>query len=121
MLFILAMLFVVELLAWIIVASWGWTIGSQWGETAGAIGAVVAFTTVATLWGMLASPKAKAPEWVAWTVKVLVLGGAALTLVLTDQPAAGAAFAVCAAVLLWVAETTPVRDTLEIVRGARER
>ncbi|SFS04051.1 Protein of unknown function [Agrococcus baldri] len=119
-LFILAALFVVELLAWLILAMWGWTIGAQWGDTAGAIGAVGAFAAIAALWALLASPKSHAPDWVKWTVKVLVFGGAALTLVLTEQVAAGIAFAVVAAALLWVARTESARDTLEAIRGPRE-
>lgn len=120
-LFILAALFIVELLAWLILAMWGWTIGSQWGDTAGAIGAVAAFAVVAGLWGLLASPKSHAPSWAKWTVKVLVFGGAALTLVLTGQPAAGIAFAVIVAALLWAAQTGAARETLEAIRGPRER
>jgi hypothetical protein len=120
-LFILAALFVVELLAWLILAMWGWTIGAQWGDTAGAIGAVVAFAAIAALWALLASPKSHAPGWVKWTVKVLVFGGAAVTLVLTEQVAAGVAFAVVAAALLWVAQTAPARETLEAMREPRER
>ena len=52
---------------------------------------------------------------------MLVFGGAALTLVLTGQPAAGIAFAVIVAALLWAAQTGAARETLAAIRGPRER
>ncbi|MCH1884066.1 DUF2568 domain-containing protein [Agrococcus sp. ARC_14] len=120
-LFILAALVVVEFIAWLILAMWGWTIGSQWGDTAGAIGTIVAFALVVLAWSQLASRRAKVPTPVKWVAKVLILGGAALTLASTDQVAAAVALAVVTAILVLVCETKPVRETLDVLAEPRER
>lgn len=121
MLFILAVLFMVEFIAWLTLAMWGWTIGSQWGEAAGAIGSVIAFALIVLAWARLASPRARVPAPVRWIAKVLILGGAAATLIVTGQAIAGIAFAVVAGILVVVAETAPVQETLAVLSGPRDR
>lgn len=121
MLFILAVLFMVELVAWLTLALWGWTIGSQWGDAAGAIGSVIAFVLVVLAWALLASPKARVPAAVRWIAKVFILGGAAATLIATGQVVAGIAFAVVAVILVTLAESAPAKETIAILTERRER
>ena len=82
---------------------------------------MVAFVLVVLAWGLLASPKAGVPAAVRWIAKVLILGGAAATLIVTGQAVAGIAFAVVAAILVVVAETAPVKETLAMLGEPRDR
>ncbi|MDA1358261.1 YrdB family protein [Glycomyces luteolus] len=61
--------------------------------------AVAAFGGLATLWGLLVSPRARYPLPTAWTVvfKLAAYGGSALALWGVGYPAAAVAFAVLAA------------------------
>lgn len=120
-LFILALLFLVEFIAWLTLALWGWIIGSQWGDGIGAIGAIVAFVLVVLAWGLLASPKARVPTAVRWIAKVLILGGAVATLIATGQTTAGVAFAVVAAVTLALGESAAVKETRAMLAQPRDR
>lgn len=117
----LAVLFLVELVAWLTLALWGWIIGSQWGDGIGAIGAIVAFVLVVLAWGLLASPKARVPTAVRWIARVLILGGAAVTLIVTGQATAGIAFAVVVAVMLLIGESAAVKETRAMLTKPRER
>lgn len=114
----LAVLFLVELVAWLTLALWGWIIGSQWGD---GIGAIVAFVLVVLAWGLLASPKARVPTAVRWIARVLILGGAAVTLIVTGQTTAGIAFAVVVAVMLLIGESAAVKETRAMLTKPRER
>ena len=120
-LFLLAALVVVELIAWLVLSMWGWIIGSQWGETAGAVGAIIAFALVVLAWATLAARRAKTPKAVKWIAKTLILGGAVATLAGTGQIAAAIALGIVTLVLVLVAETKPVQETLEVLEAPRER
>lgn len=118
-LFVLAIMFLVEAIAWIVLATWGFRFGEQWGEQAAALCAIGAFVLVCAFWALFASPRARVPHAVKLVARVLVLGGAAVTLVLQGQVAAGVAFGLIAALFVWVTELPAVREVLEIV-GARK-
>lgn len=85
----LTLAFLAELAAWsalgvaaFVLAGGGWQ------------GWVAAFTTVViviTVWGLVASPKAKAPAAAGLATKILVFGGAAAALVLIGHPGWAAA------------------------------
>ena len=85
----LTLAFLAELAAWsalgvaaFVLAGGGWQ------------GWVAAFTTVViviTMWGLIASPKAKAPAAAGLATKILVFGGAAAALVLIGHPGWAAA------------------------------
>jgi hypothetical protein len=87
----LTLRFVVELAAFAAAGLWG-------AQEGGVALAVLLPVAAATLWGLLAAPKATAPDGIRRTTQVLVLGGAALALAAAGMPAAGAVFAAAAAV-----------------------
>jgi len=85
----LALAFLAELAAWsalgvaaFVIAGGGWR---------GWIAAAITVAIVTTVWGLLASPKAKAPAAAGLATKILVFGGAAGALVLIGHPGWAAA------------------------------
>lgn len=85
----LALAFLAELAAWsalgvaaFVIAGGGWR---------GWIAAAITVAVVTTVWGLVASPKAKAPAAASLATKILVFGGAAGALVLIGHPGWAAA------------------------------
>jgi len=86
--------FLVELVAIAAFAFWGLAVGD--GVAAKAALAIGAPLAAAVLWGLFAAPRAryKIPLAGQLAVKVLVLGGAVVTMFATGHPVLGAVFGV---------------------------
>jgi hypothetical protein len=91
---LLAVAFLSEVAALVVLALWGWSTGSGAGGWLLAVGLPL---VAAVLWGLYAAPRARfrvrAP---AAAVKVLVLGGAAVALADLGHPRAAAVLALAA-------------------------
>ena len=105
----LALAFLAELAAWSALgaAVYRFT-GGGWQ---GWIAAVAIVLVVVTVWGLVASPKAKAPAPAGLVVKILVFGGSVVVLALAGSPWWAAALGVLILVaLVGVGATTPRTD-----------
>jgi 4-amino-4-deoxy-L-arabinose transferase-like glycosyltransferase len=88
----LALAFVLEVVAWVVLAVAASLVVD--GTVARLVVGVAAFAVVTTLWGLLASPRARVPAAVRTATKVVVLGGAAAAWAVLGHPVAGAVLAV---------------------------
>lgn len=87
----LALAFLAELVAWsglgmaaYVFAGRGWQ---------GWVAAIITVVVVITVWGLVASPKAKAPASVGLATRIIVFGGAAIALTVAGQLVWAAALA----------------------------
>ena len=93
----LAIAFVLEVVAWVAISVAASRLVD--GTAARLLVGLAAFAVVTTVWGLLASPKARVQvASVRTATKVVVFGGAAVALADLFSPATGIAFAVAAAV-----------------------
>ena len=85
----LALAFLAELAAWSTLGVAAFVLAG--GGLRGWIAAAITVAVVTTVWGLIASPKAKAPAAASLATKILVFGGAAAALVLIGHPGWAAA------------------------------
>ena len=112
---VLALLLVVELLAWASYGVLGWTWSPAW------LWVWLLPLLVVTLWALTASPRARWRGAVLTPlVKVLVLTGAVVSLLVTGHPVAGVALAVLVVVTHLAARHPDVRAQLAAA-GDRSR
>ncbi|WP_169834699.1 YrdB family protein [Nocardioides dokdonensis] len=105
---VLALLFVVELLAWAAYAVLGWALSPGW------LWVWALPLLVVTLWALTASPRARWRGAVLTpAVKTLVFTGAVVALVLTSHPVAGGTLAILVVVVHVAARHPDVRRQQE--------
>jgi hypothetical protein len=105
----LALAFLAELAAWsaLGVAAYRFA-GGGWQ---GWVAAVVTVLVVVTVWGLVASPRAKAPAPAGLVVKILVFGGSVVVLAVAGHPWWAASLgALILVALVGVRATTPRTD-----------
>jgi hypothetical protein len=112
----LALAFLAELAAWsalgvaaFVLAGGGWQ---------GWVAAITTAAVVITVWGLVASPKAKAPAAAGLATKILVFGGAAVALVLIGHPGWAAALSGLIGVSIGGVRFTTPRPPAESEGGA---
>lgn len=102
----LALTFIAELAAWSALGVAAYLLaGGGWH---GWVAAIITIVVVITAWGLLASPKAKAPAVVGLVTKIVVFGGSVVALALTGHPFWAAALGLLIVVShVGVGATTP--------------
>lgn len=80
----LALVFLAEVAAWTAIGVAAYTLAG--GGWKGWVAAILAIAVAVVAWGLLASPKAKAPPVASLFTKVLVFGGSVVLLVLIGHP-----------------------------------
>jgi hypothetical protein len=80
----LAMTFLAELAAWSTIGVAAYALAG--GGWKGSVAAIITVVVVIVVWGLVASPKAKAPPIAGLVTRVVVLGGSVVLLALVGHP-----------------------------------
>jgi Protein of unknown function (DUF2568) len=102
----LALAFLAELAAWSALGVAAYRLAG--GGWQGWVAAAITVAVVITMWGLVASPKAKAPATASLVTKVVVFGGSVVALALAGHPIWAAALGLLIVVArVGVRATTP--------------